>query len=534
MEKRRALAVTIAVFAAAYYAIAVFLAHGTSAFAPVASVGGALACYAAAAGAGWAARRAVRTTRRGWAAVGVGLAMWATGNSLSFAWYLSGKEGYSHVVDFLYLSAIPILLYGLTSLLAAQLPTVPYRMLLDGLIIAGSLFVVSWGAVLGQVAHEEKADVNWAIAMAYPITDVVMASVVLLVLSAAERGNRASLGLLSAGFLLTAGGDVAYALLDRLGNYSSNGVVNLVWFVSYELMMLGGVWAATGTQRTPERVEFPQYTLLPYIPFSLAIGTAVTVVFLPGGLGPVIVVTTASLVMMVLGRQLMTVRENVTLNARLEALVAELRQREEELEHRAYHDALTELPNRALFHSRVEDAIAAHDGNVTVLYVDLDGFKAVNDRYGHGVGDALLVLVADKLRTCAGSARQVARLGGDEFAVLLPATTDPADGTALASRIVSSIGAISDVDGYPVTIGASVGVAVNQSDGRVGELLRAADLAMYAAKIEGKGRYALVGSAVGAIDQAAVSSAAPNETWKRAHQIETLVSVVKSASSGTG
>ncbi|MFI5955040.1 diguanylate cyclase domain-containing protein [Cryptosporangium sp. NPDC051539] len=539
MERRRALAVTIVVFAATYYAIALFLSGGTTAFSMVAPIGGALACYAAAAGAGWAARSATLTTRRGWTGVSIGLAMWASGNSLSFAWYLSGESAYTHVVDALYLSAIPVLLYGLTSLLAAQLPTMPVRMVLDGLIIAGSLFVVSWGAVLGNVADTEKADINWAIAMAYPISDVVMASVVLLVLSAGEPGSRAALGLLSAGFLLTAGGDVGYALLDRLGSYSSNGVVNLVWFVSYELMLLGGVWAATGRQRAAKRVEFPPYTLLPYLPFSLAIATAVVVSFTPAGLGPVIVVTTSSLVMLVMGRQLMTTRENVALTARLEATVAELRLREEELEHRAYHDGLTDLPNRTLFHSRVETAIAEHGGDVIVLYVDLDGFKGVNDRHGHTIGDALLVAVAERLRRCVGPEHQecVARLGGDEFAVLLPGTTDPATGTTMASRIVTAVGGIREVDGYAVTIGASVGVAVNQSDGRVGELLRAADLAMYAAKIEGKGRYALVGSAVGmpeGTDHTAVSSAAPNETWNRAHQIETLVSVVKSASSGTG
>ncbi|EXG80232.1 GGDEF domain-containing protein [Cryptosporangium arvum] len=554
MERRRRLAVTAVAFATAYYAIALFFVSDSDAFTAVAAVGGAVACFAAAGGATWAARHTRRTSRRGWTAVAAGLALWAAGNTSSFLWYLSGIDQYSRTTDAIYLTAIPILLFGLTSLLAAQLPAVSLRLVLDGVIIAGSLFLVSWGMVLGPIAAEQQSPINWAISIAYPVTDVMMATVVLLVLSAGAPGTRTPLSLLSAGFLLTAVGDVAYALFDHLGNYSSNGAVNLVWFFSYMLMLLGGVWVATDPRTEPQQVTVPPYTLLPYIPFSLSIFTAQAVYFATGGIGPVLVVGCSALVMLVLGRQLTMVRENVTLNARLATTVAKLRRREEELRHRAFHDGLTELPNRVLFHQRVEEAIAAHDDEVTVLYVDLDGFKAVNDQHGHDVGDTLLTKVADRLRECLDD-HLVARLGGDEFGVLLPGTTSPSVSTELAERIVSTIAGITTVDGHRVRVGASVGIAVNQTDGGVGELLRAADLAMYAAKVEGKGRYALVGSAItaaaatsppaarddharpepsedGSPDQAAASSAAPNETWKRAHQIETLVSVSKSASAG--
>lgn len=319
-------------------------------------------------------------------------------------------------------------------------------------------------------------------------------------------------------------------------------------------MLLGGVWVATDPHTETRRVTVPQYVLLPYIPFGLAMVTTVTAYFVTGEVDAVTVFGFSALVMLVLSRQLTVVRENTTLNTRLAATVAQLRRREEELEHRAYHDALTNLPNRARFHARVEEAIAEHGTDVIVLYVDLDGFKAINDEHGHDVGDALLVAVADRLRDAVDPARHelVARLGGDEFAVLLPAVSSPEVGTALADRIVSSIAAVRNVGTHPVRIGASVGIAVNQDERRVGELLRAADLAMYAAKMEGKGRYALVGSAIAAAagpsapaadadrhgagnpGQAADSSAAPNETWNRAHQIETLVSVSRSTSAGTG
>lgn len=209
MEKRRGIAVTAVVFAAAYYVIALFLSTDTGLSSWVASTGGVLACFAAAAGAFWAARNSEGTSRRGWTAVSIGLAMWATGNAMSLFWYQLTSESSTRVIDVVYLSAVPVLLFGLTSLLASQLPSVSLRLILDGVIIAGSLFLVSWGTVLGSVAATAQSPVNWAIAIAYPITDVVMAGVVLLVLGSGTPGTRMPLGLLSAGFLLTATGDVA-------------------------------------------------------------------------------------------------------------------------------------------------------------------------------------------------------------------------------------------------------------------------------------------------------------------------------------
>jgi diguanylate cyclase (GGDEF)-like protein len=163
-------------------------------------------------------------------------------------------------------------------------------------------------------------------------------------------------------------------------------------------------------------------------------------------------------------------------------------------EEQAFRDALTRLPNRALFQDRVEHALARagrHSGALAVLFVDLDGFKGVNDSLGHGAGDELLRVVAERLRTCVRAADTVARLGGDEFAVLLEDITTQQDATRVAQRLIDAVAVPFTIAGHDTTVTASVGVAFNRSDDTADELLRNADVAMYAVKDSGGARYKL-------------------------------------------
>jgi diguanylate cyclase (GGDEF)-like protein len=157
----------------------------------------------------------------------------------------------------------------------------------------------------------------------------------------------------------------------------------------------------------------------------------------------------------------------------------------------ATHDALTGLPNRRLFQDRLEQALAyaRRDGHpVAVLYLDLDGFKAVNDEKGHDVGDALLKAVAERLDATVRREDTVARLGGDEFGVVLVSVREPADALDVGRKLRVALHEPQDVNGAPVQLGASVGVAVYPFDGVTADaLMRAADGAMYAVKAEGKG-----------------------------------------------
>ncbi len=173
--------------------------------------------------------------------------------------------------------------------------------------------------------------------------------------------------------------------------------------------------------------------------------------------------------------------------------ITERRRAESQIAYMAHHDALTDLANRVLFRSQLEQALseAQREGTaVAVLCLDLDRFKDVNDSLGHVTGDALLRIVASRLQGCVREGDVVARLGGDEFAVLQVATRGVQDCTALAMRIVDAIGAPYDLDGQEVVIGTSIGIALASGE-KVApdQLLKHADLALYRAKADGRGTF---------------------------------------------
>jgi diguanylate cyclase (GGDEF)-like protein/PAS domain S-box-containing protein len=181
--------------------------------------------------------------------------------------------------------------------------------------------------------------------------------------------------------------------------------------------------------------------------------------------------------------------EGIVLNARDVTVRKAL---ESDLRMQALHDALTGLGNRAMFTDRVTHALSRRDDFqhvVAVLFVDLDDFKMVNDSLGHEVGDALLVLVAERLRTCLRDVDTAARLGGDEFAVLLESAFNEGEVSGVADRILGSMRAPFTIDGRELAITASVGIAISADRTSSAEvLLRNADMAMYLAKDRGKDR----------------------------------------------
>ncbi len=173
--------------------------------------------------------------------------------------------------------------------------------------------------------------------------------------------------------------------------------------------------------------------------------------------------------------------------------ITERKMLEARLEHQAYHDPLTDLPNRALFLDRLRRAqqrAARQQTSVMVLFMDVDGFKYINDGLGHAMGDELLVAVAKRLVACSRPNDTVARLGGDEFALLIEGTVDVSIATRVAERIIQHLEAPFCIEGHEMTVSASIGIAVGDSlRAESADLLREADIAMYRAKHGGKGRY---------------------------------------------
>jgi diguanylate cyclase (GGDEF)-like protein len=185
---------------------------------------------------------------------------------------------------------------------------------------------------------------------------------------------------------------------------------------------------------------------------------------------------------------------------RLEQAVTKLETLQEQLHHQAFHDPLTDLPNRALFMERVRAQLDRPDQEIAVLFVDVDDFKTVNDSLGHAVGDALLVSVADRLRACVRPEDTVARLGGDEFAVMLPGVDDAAaQGRAVATRVLRAFELPVAAADELLSVHLSIGIAGSRQSGGDGDdLVRNADVAMYQAKSKGKARYELFEPAMAA------------------------------------
>ncbi|HET9052149.1 MAG TPA: GGDEF domain-containing protein, partial [Candidatus Dormibacteraeota bacterium] len=246
-------------------------------------------------------------------------------------------------------------------------------------------------------------------------------------------------------------------------------------------------WQRRGVTEAEETVSSRWRLVVPYLPTGAAITVAAIQVVENQSLEPVLFWILVALVALVVCRQFLTLSAN-------HALLQHLGEREAEMRHQAFHDPLTGLANRALFGRRIDAALTpvdiGSDPLIAVIVIDLDDFKDVNDTHGHEAGDRLLVEVGSRLLGCVRDADTVARLGGDEFAVLLESVNDVRHAEQVAARIVETMKHKADVGRASVRVQASVGVALARGGSVArGELMRRADVAMYAAKGHGKGRW---------------------------------------------
>ena len=185
--------------------------------------------------------------------------------------------------------------------------------------------------------------------------------------------------------------------------------------------------------------------------------------------------------------------------------ITERKDIEEHMQHMAQYDALTHLPNRALFNDRLQQAIASAQRNkarLALMFIDLDKFKPVNDTYGHGVGDLLLKEVALRIQECLRESDTAARIGGDEFVILLPAIETQQHAGKVGEKILHALNRPFALAGHTLQISGSIGVAVYPEHGREEKLLvRSADIAMYHAKKNGRNNVKIYQSGMQEISQ---------------------------------
>ncbi len=570
--------------------------------------------------------------RRFWLLIGLAALSWGSGQAV-WTWYESvlGREvPFPSLADVGYLWMPFLTAAALLSLPLAS-PSVAGRVrtILDGLIVAASLLVVSWITVLGQVfrAGGESALLGQMISLAYPIGDVVVITIVIYtaLLQVRQRGagRAVPLGLVGTGLIAFAIADSGFSFLTSKDAYVSGNGIDIGWFIGYALIGVAALRRpaeveaeTTSTDQAPRQ---PLGTMLPSVAVALALLSSAAELLRTGHTESVVSWLRTLIMVLLVIRQLLTLRENRYLTQHLERRVGErtvqlessrarfaalvqhssdvvtvvdvdgtiryqsmsssrllgftpdelegrslfdlvqpdhvvpLREAldhaasktlrahavrtgwrhasdgdrefevtitnlldnphvnglvlnardvtdrtslEAELLHQAFHDSLTGLANRALFRDRLGHALARRgrdDGLVAVLFLDLDGFKEINDTLGHSSGDELLVMVAERLSEQVRGGDTVARFGGDEFAILVEDPTSAVDAPGLAERIGKALERPFDLVTRPVHVSASIGIAVGDSDGATTaeQLLRNADLAMYQAKSSPEDGYAI-------------------------------------------
>jgi diguanylate cyclase (GGDEF)-like protein len=368
----------------------------------------------------------------------------------------------------------------------SRAPRPALRLLIDGALVAGSLFALSWVTALGAVARVgADGPLALAVALAYPITDVMLLTITVLVITRSRLRGQPDLLLTGLALASLTIADSAFAYLSANGSYATGTVLDSGFVAAYLLLGLAA-YVAPAAPQVPDDdpAPLPGWAVaVPYVLCAAGVVAAASSLVTRNHLVPL--ATAGLLVGSLVARQLLTIIDN-------RRLLADLAEREGRLQHQSLHDDLTGLANRALFSDRLAHALtlAPRDQRtIAVLFLDLDDFKLVNESLGHSVGDALLVRVAERLRATLRESDTVARLGGDEFAVLVEDSPCPAD---TAERIAEAFAQPFVLAGHTLPLRVSIGLAVVEGGGhRLGaeELLKRADLAMYSAKHRGKGRF---------------------------------------------
>ncbi|HET7489550.1 MAG TPA: GGDEF domain-containing protein [Acidimicrobiales bacterium] len=429
----------------------------------------------------WRTGRGAGEAGRAWRRIGLSFLLWWAGDLL---WFLQEavlhRTPFPSPADLFYLCSYPMLASGLLALPGApRRPSERAKAALDALTVLLAGAMVVWYLVVGPLVHGGGVNsLATVLNVAYPVGDLVLVFGVAAVLLGRRWADR-PLWLLLAGVLALVVADVAYARLSLTGAYRGGDWPDAAWMAAQCLFVVAAVAQRRQADRPAVRVPRPVAGVshLPYAAVALGYGLLFVVgrreaAYPLDGL----LVCAAAITAVVMTRQIRVTAENTRLLAQLRQL--------------AEVDGLTATLNRRSLFETGEPLVAraAHAGRpLTVLMIDLDHFKAVNDTFGHAAGDEVLAEVARRMRLELRDADVVGRYGGDELAAVLPDCT-AGEGLEVAERIRASVAAapVTTADGW-VSVSLSIGVAEATGQADLTAVLARADAALYQAKAAGRG-----------------------------------------------
>ncbi len=421
--------------------------------------------------------------RKAWFFVGAALSSFCAADVVYYLLELTspiGEAPFPSIADGFYLGMYPIMIVGLLMLLRSVSPGRDVAGMLDAGLVAVATF-----AVLGilymdtYLTTEGETFLGRLISIGYPVMGILLLAVAARLVAAAQL-RQPNFMLMCGGLVSLIVADVIYGILSAAATFQTGGFADAFWLGFYALIGASALHPSMAEEIEARDNSTGTITRTRLAVLFLVVLTVPVIDIIWGEPFDKVFTTTASMLMFTL------------VLFRLMGLMAVVQVKEQQARHDATHDSLTGLANRALFGERVENFVNQRkDGVVSVLFVDLDDFKFINDSLGHQVGDELLVAVAARLQSCVRDVDLVARLSGDEFAVLLESAVDRQDAVAVAQRVQDSLEAPVIIDEREITISASVGIAVERRSNieRAETILRAADTAMYRAKHKGKGRF---------------------------------------------
>ncbi|GAA3626043.1 putative bifunctional diguanylate cyclase/phosphodiesterase [Microlunatus ginsengisoli] len=426
-----------------------------------------------------------------WYLMAAGMLVWSAGDAVA-SWNadVMGNDDFPSVADPVYLIGYPFVAAGLILLIRSKKLRADTAGVLDSAILTTALGVLSWVLLARPTIVTFQDSVLAAvIAVAYPVADIVLAAILIRMVTT-PGGRTPAFRLLVAALALLIVADTAASAFNMLV-FDATDQIDWLWLASYAL------WGAAALHRSMTELTEPDPASDATFSRWRLVALTVAVLVAPGTLAVqqltggrldvwAVVVGSVTIFLLVIARINLSIHQ-------IKAVDAERQQAQLELARQASHDALTGLANRPQAMLLIRGALARAQRSgaiVGLLFVDLDGFKRVNDTLGHRAGDEVLHTTARRMESAVRAGDVVARLGGDEFVVLLEPVVDEPAAVGVAERLVRAIAEpISLTSGRQAGIGASIGVAIN-SDGGVDpdRLVHEADQAAYLAKANGRGR----------------------------------------------